>query len=189
MTTAKKLFTSEELLAMPDDGKRYELIRGELVEMPLNDLRHGIVAGRISRRLSNFVDDDDYIGHVVGSCGFCLEQNPDTVLAVDTAFISSARWGQTPLVNHYPEIMPDLAVEVVSDFDDQAYIDAKMQMWLDAGVRLVLVAYPETREVYAHHENGSVVRYGMGNTVVGDPVLPGFTCPVEDIFHFGPSQQ
>ena len=34
MTTAKKLFTSEDLLAMPDDGKRYELIRGELIEMP-----------------------------------------------------------------------------------------------------------------------------------------------------------
>ena len=34
MTTAKKLLTADDLMAMPDDGKRYELIRGELIEMP-----------------------------------------------------------------------------------------------------------------------------------------------------------
>ena len=188
MTTAKRLLTADDLLVMPDDGKRHELIRGELIEMPLNDLRHGIVAGRILRQLGNFVDTCD-IGHAVGSCGFCLEQNPDTVLAIDGGFISHTRWERIPLVNHYPVTMPDLAVEVVSIFDEQPYIDAKTQMWLGAGVRLALVVYPETQEVYAHHSDGLVVRYGIGDTVVGDPVLPGFTCPVADIFAFGPRQR
>ena len=44
MTTAKKLFTSEDLLAMPDDGKRYELVRGELIEMPPTSHDHGMVS-------------------------------------------------------------------------------------------------------------------------------------------------
>ena len=93
---------------------------------------------------------------------------------------------EPPPSRGYADVIPDLVLEVVSPNDRQRNIDAKTQMWLDAGVRLVLVAYPETREVYAHHDDGSVVRYGVGDTVVGDPVLPGFTCSVDDIFHFGP---
>ena len=34
MATTTKLMTAEELLEMPDDGFRYELVRGELVKMP-----------------------------------------------------------------------------------------------------------------------------------------------------------
>ena len=86
-------------------------------------------------------------------------------------------------------MIPDLVLEVVSPADRQPDVDAKTQMWLESGVRLVLVAYPESQEVYAHHDDGSVVRYGMGDTVVGDPVLPGFSCAVADIFAFGPRRQ
>ena len=42
MTTAKKLLTADDLMAMPDDGKRYELIRGVLIEMPPTSHEHGI---------------------------------------------------------------------------------------------------------------------------------------------------
>ena len=38
MTTAKKLLTADDLLALQDDSKRHELVRGELITMPLNDL-------------------------------------------------------------------------------------------------------------------------------------------------------
>ena len=80
-------------------------------------------------------------------------------------------------------------MEVVSLHDRQPEIDAKTQMWLDAGVRLAMVVYPETQSVYAHHSDGLIVRYGIGDTVVGDPVLPGFACPVADLFAFGPRQR
>ena len=65
-------------------------------------------------------------------------------------------------------------------------MDAKTQMWLDAGARLVLVADIDGLQIAAHHDDGSVARYGIGDPLVRDPVLPGFTCPVADIFHFGP---
>ena len=189
MTTATRLMTAADLLALPDDGKRYELIRGELIEMAPSSHNPSRVGMRFGRRIGNFVEEHD-LGHDVGADGGVhIERDPDTVRAPDYGFISYERAAQHPPMRGFADVIPDLVLEVVSPNDRQPAIDAKTQMWLDAGVRLVLVAYPETREVYAHHDDGSVVRYGMGDTVVGDPVLPGFTCPVADVFHFGPRRQ
>ena len=189
MTTAKKLLTADDLLAMPDDGKRYELIRGELIEMPPTSHNPSRVAVRFGRRIGNFAEEHD-LGHDVGAdAGIHIERDPDTVRVPDYGFISYERMAEPPPPRGYADVIPDLVLEVVSPNDRQPDIDAKTQMWLEAGVQLVLVAYPETREVHAHHDDGSVVRYGMGDTVVGDPVLPGFACPVDDIFAFGPRRQ
>jgi Uma2 family endonuclease len=51
MTTAKKLMTADDLLAMPDDGNRHELVRGELIEMPPPGIMHAIVTGRLGMRM------------------------------------------------------------------------------------------------------------------------------------------
>ena len=186
MTTAKKLLTADDLLALPDDGKRYELIRGELIEMPPASHNHGRVAERFGRRIGNFVEERD-LGHgIAAETGVNIEREPDTTRAPDYGFISYERMAEPPPSRGYADVIPDLVVEVVSPGDRQPDIDAKAQMWLDAGVRLVLVAYPETQEVYAHHGDGSPVRYGPDDTLIGDPVLPGFACPVADIFAFGP---
>ena len=186
MTTAKKLLTADDLLAMPDDGKRYELIRGDLIEMPPTSHNPGRVAARFGRRIGNFVEEHDLGQDVGADTGIHIERDPDTVRAPDYGFISYERAAQPPPLRGFADVIPDLVAEVVSPSDRQPDIDAKTQMWLDAGVRLVLVAYPETEEVHAHHEDGSVVRYGIEDILVGDPVLPGFTCPVADIFAFGP---
>ena len=189
MTTQKKLVTADDLLAMPDDGKRYELIRGALIEMPPTSHEHGRVAARVGRRIGNFVEEHD-LGHdIAAETGVNIERDPDTMRAPDYGFISYDRMAEPPPSRGFADVIPDLVVEVVSPDDRQPEIDAKTQMWLDAGVRLALVVYPEPQKVYAHHSDGLVVRYGIGDTVVGDPVLPGFTCPVADIFAFGPRQR
>ena len=188
MTTAKKLLTAEDLMALPDDGKRYELIRGELITMPPTSHNPSRVAIRFGRRIGNFAEEHDLGQDVGADAGIHIEHNPDTVRTPDYAFISYERAAQPPPLRGYAQVIPDLVVEVVSPTDRQPDVDAKTQMWLEAGVRLALVVYPESQEVYAHHDDGSVVRYGIGDTVVGDPVLPGFACPVADIFAFGPRQ-
>ena len=55
-------------------------------------------------------------------------------------------------------------------------------MWLDAGVRLALVAYIATQELVAHHVDGTAQRFGTEDTLTCEPLLPGFACPVADIF-------
>ena len=189
MTTAKKLLTAADLLALPDDGKRYELIRGELIAMPPASHEHGRVAERFGRRIGNFAEEHD-LGHgIAAETGVHIERNPDTMRAPDYGFISYERMAEPPPPRGYAEVVPDLVLEVVSPDDRLPEIDAKTQMWLDAGARLVLVVYPAAQEVYAHHDDGTVQRYGVGDTLTCDPVLPGFACPVADIFAFGPRQR
>ena len=91
MTTARKLITADELLDMPDDGKRYELVRGELIEMPPPGIMHTVVTDRIGRRMGNFVEehDLDFISGPEAAAYF--EREPDTVRAADYALISRER--------------------------------------------------------------------------------------------------
>ena len=61
-------------------------------------------------------------------------------------------------------------------------MQAKVEQWLSAGVRLVWVVYPDTRSVvvYNAQREGKLLR--ADDTLTGDPVLPGFTCKVSEIF-------
>ena len=183
MTTAKKLLTAADLLALPDDGKRYELIRGELIAMPPASDDHGFTGDELSWQVGAFIRQ-----HRVGRgrlAGTGFQITPDTVLAPDYAFISYARMSSRPQRRGYAAALSlTWVMEVFSPSERQPAMDAKVQMWLDAGVRLVRVVYPGTPEVYAHHDDGTVRRFGVGDTLTGDPVLPGFAGPVADIFTY-----
>ncbi|MBA2244708.1 MAG: Uma2 family endonuclease, partial [Gemmatimonadetes bacterium] len=76
-----RLVTAEELLRMPDDGIRRELVRGELRTMPPAGRRHGKVAMRIGVRLGNFVEEHGLGEVYAAETGFKLESDPDTVRA------------------------------------------------------------------------------------------------------------
>ncbi len=184
MTTSKTLLTAEDLLWLPDDGKRYELIRGELKTMPPASDRHGEVTDRIGRRIGNFAESNDLGRTRAAETGVYIERGPDTVRAPDYAFTSHERIAGAPAAGGFSEIIPDLVVEVVAGEYRASVVDAKTQMWLDAGVRLVLVAYIESQEVVAHHDDGTARRFGPGDTLTCEPVLPGFTCAVADIFAY-----
>ena len=182
MTTTKKLLTADDLLAMPDDGMRHELIRGELITMAPASAPHGGVTDRIGRRIGNFVEAQNLGETYAAETGVLVEHDPDTVRAPDYAFISYERIGGAPAADGYSEIIPDLVVEVVAGDYRAAAVDAKTQMWLDAGVRLVLVAYVRSLEIAAHHDDGTLRQFGAGDTLTCEPVLPGFACAVDDIF-------
>ena len=87
MTTEAGLITDEELIHMPDDGYRYELVRGELVQKPLPGHRHGRLVGYLAGHLGNHVETED-LGIAVTLTGYLLGSDPDTVRAPD----GSTRW-------------------------------------------------------------------------------------------------
>ena len=185
MTTAKNLLTAEDLLALPDDGKWYELVRGELVEMPTPSFLHVIVTGRVGYFITHFVEEHN-LPFVYGpEASAYMERDPDTVRAADYAIFARDRIPDPPPERGYIfGLIPDLVVEVVSPGNSVAEAQRRAQMWLDAGVRLVLVAYVSSREIVAHRDDGTAQRLGLGDTLTGEPVLPGFACPVADIFTY-----
>ena len=90
MTTAKTLLTADDLLAMVDDGKNYELVSGELVEMPPPGFMHGFVAARFMLRFGNLVRHRN-LGIATSGPSIYIAQDPDTVRAPDCAFVSHER--------------------------------------------------------------------------------------------------
>ena len=182
MTTAKKLLTANDLLAIPDDGMRRELVRGELVEMPPAGDNHGFVGAEFTVTVGGFVRENRLGTSRMAETGFQLA--PGTVLAPDYAFISYERMASPPQPRGYAQVVPDLVMEVFSPNDRQALMDRKIQLWLEAGVRLVLAVYPAAQAVYAHHADGTFQRFGPGDTLTCEPVLPGFACAVDDIFAY-----
>ena len=182
MTTAQKLLTAEDLLAMPDDGRHCELIRGELIEMPPASDNHGFTGNQLAWRIEAWANQLRLGRGRLAETGFQIAA--DTVLAPDYAYISYERMPAPPRRQGYAPVIPDLVVEVFSPNDRQPALDAKIRMWLDAGVRLVLAVYPEAQEIHAHRDDGTVQRFGGNDTLTCEPVLPGFACPVAAIFTY-----
>ncbi len=182
MTTAKNFFTVDDLLSAPDDGMRRELIEGELFEMPPAGDDHGFVGAEFTVTVGGFVRENRLGTSRMAETGFQLA--PGTVLAPDYAFISYERMASRPRPRGYAQVVPDLVVEVFSPNDRQPLMDRKIQLWLEAGVRLVLAVYPGAQAVYSHHADGTVQRFGPGDTLTCEPVLPGFACAVDQIFDY-----
>ena len=182
-TSIPKLLTAADLLAMPDDGKRYELVRGELIEMPPPGIRHGVVTDQIGWSIKAFVRQHGLDFVSTSEAGIFIEQEPDTVIAPDYALIARDRIAaQLPERGYVAGLVPDLVVEVISPGYREAAASARAQTWLDAGARLVLVACIAGQEIVAHRDDGTVRRFDSNDTLTGEPVLSGFAGPVADIF-------
>ena len=174
--------TADELLRMPDDGKRYELIEGELIEMAPAGPRHGEIAATIVIVLGHYVRQNDLGTIFAAETGFLLRYDPDTVRAPDAAFIAKDRLPSEGVPIGYFDTIPDLVVEVVSPSDRAGQVQEKIEQWIEHGVKLVWVAYPECRSITVYRSLSEVQVLHEGDTLTGDPVLPGFSCSVAEIF-------
>ena len=187
MTTAKtptkqKLLTADDLLRLYSEGVRGELIRGVLYKTMSAGLEHGEIVVNLSAELRFFVKPRR-LGRVAASdTGVILERNPDTVREPDIAFFSTNRIPRDVRVRGYAEVVPDLVAEVASPNDSRREVNAKVQMWLTYGVRLVWAVYPITRTVESHPQHGAATLLTDIDTLGGGDVLPGFTCKVSAIF-------
>ncbi|MBI4312000.1 MAG: Uma2 family endonuclease [Chloroflexi bacterium] len=181
MTTSQTLVTAEELVQLSAEGKRYELVKGELRKMAPTGGLHGDVANMLGYLLRGYVLQHRPGYVFAAETGFRLHRNPDTVLAPDAAFVARERLPDGPPVG-YVELAPDLAAEVVSPSDTAAKVHDKVEDWLEAGVKLVWVVYPERRSVAAYRSLDDVRILREGDTLAGEPALPGFRCPVRELF-------
>ena len=179
---AAKLLTADDLIRLYGEGVRGELIRGVLHETVATGIEHGEVVMNLGAPLTYFVRSNR-LGRVVGSdAGVRLEREPDTVREPDIAFISAARLPLEARVRGYAEVAPDLVVEVVSPSDRPAPVHDKALMWLRYGVRLVWVVNPQTRTIVVMPAEGPAQTLYDDDILDGGEVLPGFTCPVRDVF-------
>ncbi|MDW8052511.1 MAG: Uma2 family endonuclease [Armatimonadota bacterium] len=183
-TVQPKSLTAAEFEAHYAGRKaRAELIRGKVVEMSPATPPHGRYVVRITLPLAQFVEAHDR-GEVYGAeTGFII-QHPDgteSVLAPDLAFIAKHRLpAQDP--SGFWRIPPDLVVEIRSESETLRDIQTKAALWLEGGARLVWYIDPFRQAVSVYRADGTTAELGVGDTLSGEGVLPGFELPVQAIF-------
>ena len=178
----KSSYTPEDLLAMQNAG-RYDLVGGQLYER-ISGFDTSMIALIVNGRLMAHVVANK-LGWVAQSDGGLQIFNdaPMEVRFADGAFVSRARSPHRPGDGHL-RVAPDLVIEVVSPNDVASEIDVKVAEYLNAGVRLIWVVYPETRAVNIFRPGGQDSRLTEGETLSGEDIVPGFELPVAEIFDF-----
>ena len=171
--------TAEELIRLPDDSLCHELIKGELLTMPPPGDEHGAVTMNLTLPLANHVKANNLGVLRAAETGFKLESNPDTVLAPDIAFIARDRVG--PPVRGYRDGAPDLAVEVMSQWDSRSKAARKAALWLELGAKSVWIVNPRRRTVEVNRADGHQRLFHDTEELVDDTV-PGFRIAVSEIF-------
>jgi Uma2 family endonuclease len=176
------LVTADDLFAMGED-ERYELVEGVLVPMsPPPGFQHGEIGAMVAVRVGGFVYEHR-LGWTTGAeTGFRLRRNPDTVRAPDFAFVARGRITAEMDQTRYLDLAPDLVVEIVSPSDTATEINQKVLNYIEAGVRLVWVLYPRSQTIAVHHPDGVSRTLQITDQLSGEDVLPGFVCPVADLF-------
>jgi len=174
------LMTADELLQVYIPDKQVELVKGVLVVRELPGLRHARVAMDLALRLGAHVREAG-LGRVYAEAGFKLASDPDTVRGPDVAFISRGRIPD-PEPTGFAGFAPDLVVEVISPGDRPGEVLAKVADWLSAGTRLVWVLDPARRVARVYRADGTEQILTAEESLDGGDVVPGFSCPVGEIF-------
>lgn len=182
MSTQVQPVTAEELLRMPDDGFRYELVEGEVRKMTPAGGEHGRIALNVGYFLTDHVRANNLGTVYAAETGFRIATDPDTVRAPDAAFVRRERVEAMGPVQGYLPGAPDLAVEVVSPGDSYSDVAEKALDWLDAGTRMVLVVDPRKHTVTAYLSRDDIRVLSEGDVLDGGEVVPGWSVPVRRLF-------
>ena len=170
------LMTADELSLLPDDGWRYELVRGELRRMSPAGTDHGRIAMRIIMNLGIFLQSHRLGEILPADTGFMIERNPDTVRAPDVSFVSTARIQRTPKFFDGP---PDVAFEVISPSDTYTEVDEKTIDYVFAGVRAVVIVDPRRKIASIRRAGGVQI---VTDVIAIDDVIPGWKLPLDELF-------
>jgi Uma2 family endonuclease len=173
------------IVVMPtDDEPLYEIIDGERKELPPMSAYAVRIANELCGELHLFA-----AGHSIGrpytEMLFRLPLNGSRTRRLDVAFVSYQRWPKDrpmTLTDNAWDVVPDVAVEVISPTDLVYEIMQKFDEYFRANVRLVWVVHPPQRRVYVYESPTQVRVLGPAEELDGGAVLPGFRLPLANLF-------
>lgn len=164
----------------------YEVVNGQIVEPPPKAAYSTWLASVLAQSLGPFVQSHR-LGSVVVEMLFLIDAGTNLKRRPDVAFVSRERW---PAERRVPddacwEVVPDLAVEVVSLTDKAEDLLAKIRENFHAGVRRVWVVFPKEALVYDYESPTQVRILERSETLEASSLLPGFQLPLTSLFEDG----
>jgi Uma2 family endonuclease len=173
-----RVVTDEELLRLPRDGNKYEVVEGELRVSPAG-WRHERLVARLISALEAHARRRG-LGDILGSNALYVLPGGNR-RAPDVSFVAAGRLAREAAGAVFPALAPDLAVEIVSPADEPRLVLDKVGEYLQAGVRLVWVLDFEARQATVYRRLTTVRAIDETGTLDGEDVLPGFACPLAEI--------
>ena len=162
------------------ENRLCELVDGVLVEKTV-----GFYESRVAALLGHYLErslDHQDLGIVLGADG-TLRLMPGLVRIPDVSFISWDKFPNRELpAEPIPDLVPDLAVEVLSEGNTAEEMRRKLREYFKVGVRLVWLIDPATRtaEVYSSPRKKTTIP--ADGTLDGGTVLPGFRLALQELF-------
>lgn len=183
-STARLRMTEQAFLALPDDGRKYELVDGEAIEVPAG-VRHDILGANIIVLLKPYTKGR---GYLCGSqAGFRMQTG--NVRSPDVSFVLAERFpdGQPP--EGFGDFAPDLCIEIISPREDREEMKQKLLEYFASGAQQVWYLFPEPQRVIVYTgftptSTASAV-YEDEEWIDGGPLLPGFRCRARELFDLG----
>lgn len=177
-----KLMTIEEAEGRRDTVWDYELVRGEFRPLMPSGSDHSETGANFIIVVGGFVK-----GHRLGAffssdMGFILARDPDTLLSPDAAFVQVERMPSAPVRRGFLPLAPDLVLEVISQSTNRRELSERIEIYLRAGVRMVVVADPESHTCVIHRPDSDPVTIPSDGQFDGGDVLPGLRVPVALFF-------
>lgn len=202
MLTAQRM-TYDDLMALPDDDCFHELVRGEILCMPVPKGDHGhiesLLNGALDRHLYNRALSlgweprqgrtarDRLVGYLAcGEAGirFSLPDDPDQVRGADVLYLTPEQFArlETVLRDEYIPEVPALVIEVISPSETAAYSNEKVTDYLAGGAQMMWQLFPKSRTARIYRAEGTTEAIPAGGTLTGGVVLPDFTLFLAELF-------
>ena len=171
-----------EFVLRPENSDRnFELDRGKVVEMPRPTARHGVVCGKATRLLGNFVGDRNRGVVLCNDAGLWVEHHPDTVFGPDV-FVYDETIAYEDLADKWEERVPTLVVEVLSPNDRTSKMNRRIARFLTMGVKLVWVLDPDDKTLTVHQAHRPLAVLDVDDEVTGLEFIPDLRLKVSDFF-------
>jgi Uma2 family endonuclease len=161
----------------------FEIVNGQKVDLPPMSIYASLIASRLHPEIYGHAERH-VLGTVVSEALFILDAGNDIRRRPDIAFVGKDRW---PLDRAVPEtgdweVVPTLAVEVVSPTDLFEKVIGKMEEYFQLGVAQVWIVIPADRQLYVYSSPTTVNILTAADTLDGGVVLPGFQLPLRPLF-------
>ena len=182
---AQGQWTYADYARLPEDGQRYEVIRGHLYVTPAPGFDHQYVITRLHLTFSRFVDENQ-LGFVLGApFDVLLPDGIATPVQPDLVFFRTGNQPRSGDKNF--QGVPDLVIEVESPSTSKRDRTIKLDAYREAGVPEYWRLAPHSRTVWVlalsedHSRYVEVARYGAGEILLST-ILAGLEIPVDSLF-------
>lgn len=186
MVTTRQRYTFEDWLALPDDGQRYELLNGELVEMAPPTANHALLVSTLDRWLGR-ADAAGYGTGMVGPVAVLLDATMRRENAPEPDVFFVRRGHEYIITADAVEGVPDLVIEILSPSNRQDDVPGgeKWDVYRRFGVPSYWTVDLKARIVTQYEQRSGqlveVARLGTGDELRSS-LFPGITLPVDDLF-------